>query len=75
MLRFKVQQRELKDTLYNHLRKIPFVSSKTFRKLEREIADKKLEIPSDFSSFYPPLLSFDWRLTEVNMEYRPNPEE
>ncbi|MGN7354432.1 helix-turn-helix domain-containing protein [Paenibacillus amylolyticus] len=75
MLRFRVQQRELKDTLYNYLGKIPFVSSKIFRYIEREIADKKFEISSDLSSFYPPLLSLDWRLTEVTMEYRPHPEE
>ncbi|WP_340018400.1 helix-turn-helix transcriptional regulator [Paenibacillus sp. FSL H3-0457] len=74
MLKFKAEQRELRDTLYTRLREIPFVSIKTFRNIDNEVAETISRISSNFSEYYPPLLSIDWRLSSFKNTYPPRPD-
>lgn len=65
MLKFKAEQREFRDRLYTRLRKIPFVSTRTFRNIDNEVAETISRISSNFSEYYPPLTSIDWRLSSI----------
>ncbi|MEI2281254.1 helix-turn-helix transcriptional regulator [Paenibacillus polysaccharolyticus] len=74
MLKFKAEQRESRDRLITRLRKIPFVSTRTFRNIDNEVAETISRISSNFSDYYPPLTSIDWRLSSIMNTYLPEPD-
>ncbi|MDT0124193.1 helix-turn-helix transcriptional regulator [Paenibacillus sp. RRE4] len=71
MLKIKAEQREFRDRLYTRLEKIPFISKKTLRNIDNEVAETINRISSNLSEYYPPLTSIDWRLSYLKSSYPP----